>query len=213
MMRWHKICRLLVLLTCAHWCGGFAVAQDSTPTPSDQTKETVEKFINAPASIGKSVQGLREDAKDKLRQVLGGKPKAAPQAKDKPERVELSVPRKAPEGGEPTPALKASSRDPFRPMSLRVKVHSRERENLSPLERLDLSQLKLVGIIWDIKEPRAMVEDTARLGYVVKVGTPIGSHDGKVKAIHRNQLVIEEFATNIYGVRRKRDVTMQLATE
>ena len=213
MMRWRKICGLLVLSTCAHWCGGFAVAQDSTATPSDKTKEAVDKFINAPASIGKSVQELREAAEDKLRQVLGGKPKAAPQAKDKPEPVELSVPRKAPEGGAPTSVLEASSRDPFRPMSLRVKVHSQARENLSPLERLDLSQLKVVGIIWDIKEPRAMVEDTARLGYVVKVGTPIGNHDGKVKAIHRDQLVIEEFVMDIYGVSRKRDVTMQLATE
>ena len=58
-----------------------------------------------------------------------------------------------------------------------------------------------------------MVEDTAGLGYVVKVGTPIGSNDGKIKAIHRNQIVIEEFTADIYGVRKKRDVSMNLATE
>ena len=113
----------------------------------------------------------------------------------------------------PKPALKEGGRDPFRPMTLRTKVNTRARENLSPLERLDLSQLKVVGIIWDIKEPRAMVEDTAGLGYVVKVGTPIGSNDGTVKAIHRNQVIVEESTADIYGVRRKRDVNMKLATE
>ena len=196
----------------ALWTIGTGLAQESVPTPSDKTKEAVEKFNNAPASIGKTLQGLRDAAKDKLRQSLG-KTKTEAKAEAKPERVDLNLPQKAPQRAAPTPALKEGSRDPFRPMTLRAKVDTRARENLSPLERLDLSQLKVVGIIWDIKEPRAMVEDTTGLGYVVKVGTPIGSNDGTIKAIHRNQLVIEESTADIYGVRRKRDVTMNLATE
>jgi type IV pilus assembly protein PilP len=98
-------------------------------------------------------------------------------------------------------------------MTLRTKVDTRRRENLSPLERLDLAQIKVVGIIWDIKEPRAMVEDSAGLGYIVKVGTPIGSNEGTVKAIHRNQIVVEEFTDDIYGVRKKIDRSLSLATE
>jgi len=98
-------------------------------------------------------------------------------------------------------------------MTLRAKVVSRNRENLSPLERLDLGQLKIVGIVWDIKEPRAMVEDTSGLGYTVKVGTPIGSNDGKVKASHRNQIIIEEISADVYGQRKSRDVSMKLATD
>ena len=204
---------LLVLMIWAPWTSGFGLAQESERTPSEKTKEAVEKFHNAPASIGKTLQGLRDAAKDKLRQTLGGKTKAEAKTEGKSERVDLNVPKKAPQAAAPAPALKEGSRDPFRPMTLRTKVNTRARENLSPLERLDLSQLKVVGIIWDIKEPRAMVEDTAGLGYVVKVGTPIGSNDGTVKAIHRNQIVIEESTADVYGVRRKRDVNMNLATE
>lgn len=200
-------------MTCELWTFRFALAQESVQTPSDKTREAVEKFNNAPASIGKTLQGLSDAAKDKLRQTLGGKTKAEAKAEGKSERVDLNVPQKAPDAPAPAPALKEGSRDPFRPMSLRTKVNTRARENLSPLERLDLSQLKVVGIIWDIKEPRAMVEDTAGLGYVIKAGTPIGSNDGTVKAIHRNQVVVEESSADIYGVRRKRDVTMNLATE
>jgi Tfp pilus assembly protein PilP len=213
MMRSRKICGLIVLVTCEFWTIGFGLTQESERTPSDKTKEAVEKFHNAPASIGKTLQGLRDAAKDKLRQSLGGKTKADAKAEGKSERVDLNMPQKAPKSSAPTPALKEGSRDPFRPMTLRTKVNTRARENLSPLERLDLSQLKVVGIIWDIKEPRAMVEDTAGLGYVVKVGTPIGSNDGTVKSIHRNQVVVEESTADIYGVRKKRDVTMSLASE
>jgi Tfp pilus assembly protein PilP len=58
-----------------------------------------------------------------------------------------------------------------------------------------------------------MVEDSAGLGYVIKVGTPIGNHDGKVKAIHRNEVVVEEFYSDDYGTRTKRDVGIKLLTE
>jgi type IV pilus assembly protein PilP len=96
---------------------------------------------------------------------------------------------------------------------LRTKVNSPARANLSPLERLDLGQLKIVGIVWDIREPRAMVEDAAGLGYVVKIGTPIGNNDGKVKAIRRDHVVVEESYEDAYGARKRRDVSMKLLTE
>lgn len=212
-MRSRTICGLLVLMTWALSTIGLGFAQEPVRTPSDKTKEAVEKFNNAPASIGKTLEGLRDAAKEKLRQTLGGKAKAEAKAEGNSQRVDLNVPQKSPDAPPPTPALKEGGRDPFRPMTLRAKVNSRSRENLSPLERLDLSQLKVVGIIWDIKEPRAMVEDTAGLGYVVKVGTPIGSNDGTVKAIHRNQVVVEESTADVYGVRKLRDVNMNLAPE
>jgi type IV pilus assembly protein PilP len=102
-------------------------------------------------------------------------------------------------------------------MTLRTKNSSRPRENLSPLERLDLGQITLVGIVWDEKEPKAVVEipeagDTAR-GYIVKIGTPIGTADGKIKGITRNEVIVEEFYTDIHGVKRTREVSKKLTTE
>jgi type IV pilus assembly protein PilP len=81
------------------------------------------------------------------------------------------------------------------------------------LERFELGQLKIVGIIQDLKEPRALIEDTAGLGYIVKVGTPIGSNDGRVKAIGRSEVIVEEFYEDSSGEKRKRDVRMRLSTE
>lgn len=104
-------------------------------------------------------------------------------------------------------------RDPFRPFTLNVRPTVQRRENLSPLERYDLGQLKVVGIIWNLKDPTAMVEDSAGLGYVVKVGTPIGANGGTIKAIKQNEIVIEEFFMDLYGVRKRRDVSLRVSVE
>jgi len=200
----------LALLTCfVGLTAGKTHAQEPIPTPSEKMKEAVGKLNKAPATIGQSLQGLRDAAAAKLKQTLGAG--AKPDAKAAP--VDLDLPQKAAEIPAGASALKENGRDPFRPMTLRSKVISRQRENLSPLERFELGQLKIVGIVWDIKEPRAMIEDTAGLGYVVKIGTPIGSNDGKVKTIHRDQIVIEENYTDAYGGQKKRDVRMRLSTE
>jgi type IV pilus assembly protein PilP len=105
----------------------------------------------------------------------------------------------------------AIRRDPFRPLTLAAPTNVRRRENLSPLERYEIGQLKLVGIIWDIKTPTALIEDTSGLGYTVRVGTPIGVNDGKVKAIRRSELVVEEFQVGADGARKSREVLIKLS--
>ncbi|HPD60575.1 MAG TPA: hypothetical protein PKV48_02285, partial [Thermodesulfobacteriota bacterium] len=52
--------------------------------------------------------------------------------------------------------------DPFKPFILEVKRSKEEADKiLQPLQRYELSQLKLVAIIWNIDKPRALVEDSA----------------------------------------------------
>ena len=210
MMKLGRFLLLVSIVWLALLAGQAPRAEEPIHTPSDQMKEAVGKLNKAPATIGKSLQDLTDAAKAKLKQAFGGQSKPS----DKNEQLDLDVPKKnlaAP----PTPpsALKETGRDPFRPMTLRTKAQARTRENLSPLERFDLSQLKLVGIIWDIKEPRALVEDSAGLGYVVKVGTPIGNNDGTIKAIRRNEVVVEEIYSDAYGKPTKRDVSMKILTD
>ena len=109
--------------------------------------------------------------------------------------------------------LTPGKRDPFRPITLNVRTNTRRRENLSPLERFELGQLKLVGVVWNVKEPTALVEDSSGLGYMVKVGTPIGSNDGKVKDVRHDSLIVEEFFVDLYGAKTRREVSMRLALE
>ena len=200
----------LVLIGSVGFLGGKVFsAEEAIRTPSDQMKEAVNKLGKAPNTIGKSLQDLTDAAKEKLRQSFGTSSKTESKASP----ADLNVPKKSPETPTAPVGLNGSNRDPFRPTTIRTKVSRPMRENLSPLERYEMSQLKLVGIVWDIREPRAMVEDSAGLGYVVKVGTPIGSNDGKVKAILRNEVVVEELYFDDYGARKKREAVMKLATE
>jgi len=57
------------------------------------------------------------------------------------------------------------------------------------------------------------VEDSAGLGYLVKVGTRIGANDGTIKAIRENEVVVEEFFMDLYGVRKRREVNMRVSVE
>jgi len=182
-------------------------AQEEKATPSQQTKEAIEKFKKAPATVGQTLDALKEVAKAKLQEALGGKQAA------KVETGSTTLPAKKPEQPERPRYSSVGKRDPFRPLSLKPKASQRARENLSPLERYELGQLKLVAIVWDIKEPKAMVEDGIGLGYVVKIGTLIGPNEGKVKAIKPTEVVIEEHVTDFYGARKSQEVSMKLPVE
>ena len=70
-----------------------------------------------------------------------------------------------------------------------------------------------MGVVWHVKEPNAIVEDSTGLGYVVKVGTPIGANDGKVRAIKPDEIIIEETYVDLSGAKKRRDVNMKLSVE
>ena len=194
---------LLGLLLFPAWGG----AQEEKESPSQKTKEAIEKFKKAPAAAGESLEALKEAGKAKLQETLAGKGPA------KAEAGISSLPAKKPEQPERPRYSSVGKRDPFRPLSLKPKASPRARENLSPLERYELGQLKLVAIVWDIKEAKAMVEDAIGLGYVVKIGTLIGPNEGKVKAIKPTEVVIEEHVTDFYGARKSQEVSMRLPVE
>lgn len=184
-----------------------AGGQEEKETPSQKTKEAIEKFKKAPAAAGQALEALKEAGKAKLQGGLGGKEPA------KAEAASPTLPAKKPAQPETPRYSSAGKRDPFRPLSLKPRASLRVRENLSPLERYEIGQLKLVAIIWDIKEPKAMVEDAVGLGYIVKVGTLIGPNEGKVKTIKPNEVVIEEGVVDFYGARKTQEVSMKLPVE
>ena len=103
--------------------------------------------------------------------------------------------------------------DPFaplikeKPVNLPVKQRKAVRRKLlTPLEKLDLSQLKLVAILRLKSGNRALVEEDSGKGYVIKKGTYIGTHSGKVAKILSDRIIVEEEVEDIYGkisVRKK----------
>lgn len=96
--------------------------------------------------------------------------------------------------------------NPFEPLfkkervSLAVgKKKIKRRKPLTPLERVNLSQLTLVGIIRAPSGSRALVQEATGKGYVVKKGTYIGTNSGKIIQILKDRIIIEEESEDIYG--------------
>jgi len=175
--------------------------------------------------VGSPVLGQSMAPAMAAKALEASKTAAPPQPVSKAEKIEkpatvaqptgaaVAAPESKAEPGE-GPRLAPGRRDPFRPITLNVRaVSTRRRENLSPLERFEIGQLKLVGVVWNVKEPTALVEDSSGLGYMVKVGTPIGSNDGRIREVRRDSLIVDEFFVDLYGAKKRREVSMRLAVE
>lgn len=118
------------------------------------------------------------------------------------------APAIAVEPGDDRPYDPAGRRDPFRPP--RAVTASRSGEIRTPLQRYEIGQLKLVAIIYETREPRAVVEDDEGLGYILKAGTLIGPNGGLVRAIERGRVLIQEDSVDFYGEHHPTDVVMEL---
>jgi type IV pilus assembly protein PilP len=95
--------------------------------------------------------------------------------------------------------------DPFaplfreKPVAVKKSKGKKKRIPMTPLERIDLSQLKLVGIILASSGNRALVEESTGKGYVIKKGTYIGMNSGKVVKIKKEEVVVEEEIEDVFG--------------
>jgi type IV pilus assembly protein PilP len=105
--------------------------------------------------------------------------------------------------------------DPFeplfreKPVSVKKKT-GKKRIPQTPLERIDLSQLKLVGIILATSGNRALVEESSGKGYVIKKGTYIGVNSGKVVKIKKEKVVVEEEFEDVFGKSKLRQREIKL---
>lgn len=65
---------------------------------------------------------------------------------------------------------------------------------LTPLQKMEMGEIEkgFKGILWAAGERRAIIEDPTGKGYIVGVGTPIGTQDGIVSAIFQDRLVIRQ---------------------
>ena len=133
---------------------------------------------------------------------------------DAPSASPTSAPTPRPTVGTlPTPGAPAANlRDPFRPFNLALRPKAVETPR-TPLEQYDVGALKLVAVIYDTQNPKAMVEDDTGLGYTIGVGTKIGNQGGVVKMIDPERVVVEEEFVDFYGEKKKTEVVLRLKPE
>ena len=103
-----------------------------------------------------------------------------------------------------------ANRDPFRSIISISEKNLDLLDDLPPLQRNEISDLRLQGIIWGSFGPRAIINTPDGKGYTVRVGTKIGYNHGVIRDITQKKIVIEETVLNAFGEQKKRNVEMEL---
>lgn len=78
-------------------------------------------------------------------------------------------------------------------------IDDRPKRILTPLEKIDLSQIKLVAIITMNDRKIAMVEEANGKGYEVGIGTYMGKNQGRVFEITDSSILVKEITRDFKG--------------
>lgn len=95
-------------------------------------------------------------------------------------------------------------RDPFAPVVQELQPGKVD-PNLPPLQRVALTELNLVAIVWGAYGYTAMVQTPEGHGYTVRRGTRIGQNNGVVSAITERGIIVQERFTDVYGKKQERE--------
>jgi len=106
--------------------------------------------------------------------------------------------------------MSVGRRDPFRSIIAASAKRPKIVDALPPLQRSELSDLTLQGIVWGSYGPRAIVNTPDGKGYTVGVGTKMGFNHGVISEITQKKVVVEETVLNVFGEPKKRKTEMEL---
>ena len=95
-------------------------------------------------------------------------------------------------------------RDPFAPIIQELQVGKTD-STLPPLQRVTLTELNLIAIVWGAYGYTAMVQTPEGHGYTVRRGTRIGQNNGVVSAVTERGIIVQERFTDVYGKKQERE--------
>jgi type IV pilus assembly protein PilP len=101
--------------------------------------------------------------------------------------------------------------DPFKPfIQISAARNLSRRTPVTPLQKYEISQLKLVAVISTPEGNTALVEDSAGKGYIIKKGTEIGKNEGKVTKILKDKVIVEEIYQDMWGQTKTSEIPILL---
>ncbi|MBI4691556.1 MAG: pilus assembly protein PilP [Nitrospirae bacterium] len=86
-------------------------------------------------------------------------------------------------------------------------------ESVPPLERYDVSAIKILGIVWNKEGYYAEVILPNGKAYTVKEGITVGVHKGTIQKINKTTIVIREKIKDYKGVIKPKETTLKLREE
>lgn len=173
-----------------------------------RTERTAGMLMSLMAAMAVLLSGCTESPKAPTPAPGPAAPKAQPQPitpiQPKPE---------APKAEEkPAPAYSynpGGRRDPFKPLISREEKKAKVADR-PPLERYNISEFKLTGIVWGGFGYNAMLEGPDGKGYFVRVGTIMGPNRGVIKKITKSSIVIEEKYKTYTGQTQHKEIIVDL---
>lgn len=167
---------------------GRSVAQ----TPQDQAvQEVVEKVVS---NSGEVVPPPPQEALQDLPVGDGSTSESLTKPIEAPE-LERSAGVVLPELPKDAYIYRAEGkRDPFEPFR-RIRASmpaTTPTSDLTALERWELDKIKIIAVLWDTKNPRAVVMTPDASTHTVVKGTKIGRNFGVVKDIREGEIVVVE---------------------
>jgi type IV pilus assembly protein PilP len=100
-------------------------------------------------------------------------------------------------------------RDPFRSFQFEDEG-KQDKKSFGPLADFELGQLELSAVIWDAKNPRALILDPGGRSYIVREGSQIGKNNGEVVQIGDNLVLVKETYVNFAGEQTSKDVELRI---
>jgi type IV pilus assembly protein PilP len=95
-------------------------------------------------------------------------------------------------------------RDPFAPILSQLSPGQVDL-TLPPLQRVGLTDMNLIAVVWGAYGYTAMVQTPDGNGYAVRKGTRVGPNNGVVSAITEKGIVVQERFTDVYGRKQERE--------
>lgn len=175
------------------------------PAPAPPTAPAVPKPGAAPAPV----------------KPADAKPAPAP-APVPPKPAAAPAPAPAPAGAVPQVSPEATNivsyeyigygrRDPF--TSLIVKKEPDKKKGMLPVESYEVSEFKLIAILWGRGGYYAVVTLPDGKSYTVKENMKLGLHNGKIYKINKDSVIIREQIRNERGVMGPQDTILKLRGE
>lgn len=100
-------------------------------------------------------------------------------------------------------------RDPFRSLFDQLAADD-ESQQLTELQKFEVDQLKLVGIITRVPNPYAMVEDPNGKGHTLRRGTLVGKNWGRISQITPDCVAIKEEYRDYTGAKQSHKLSLCL---
>lgn len=195
-------------------------AQKSTESENTVSPKTPLPGQNKPAPETDPEPGVANLSTKADNQARNGGKKAleqVPEVSVKPDNADMQA-------GDLKPAdsdgyVAKSMIDPFKPLIQEkkeipvpeIKKPAKPQRILTPLEKMELSQIKLVAVVIMGDRKIAMVEEATGKGYEVGIGTYMGKNQGQVVDITFDTILVKEVVTDYKGnqTERLQEIKMQ----